>query len=57
MLGFINDKNMAVYFDSFVIEYTPPEVLSKIKDKFITHNIYKIQSDILLCVDFIVLLS
>ena len=39
------DKNMAVYFDSFVIEYIPQEALRKIKDNSITHKIFKIQSD------------
>ena len=37
------DKNIAVYFNSFGIEYIPQEVLSKIKDKSITHNIFRIQ--------------
>ena len=36
-------KNLAVHFDSFVIEYIPQEVLNKIKDKSITHNIFRIQ--------------
>ena len=31
------DKNIAVYFDSFGIEYIPQEELNKIKDKSITH--------------------
>ena len=35
---FLN-RNRAVYFDSFGIKYIPPEVLKKIKDKSITHNI------------------
>ena len=39
------DRNTAVYFDSFVIEYIPQKVLDKIKDKSNTHNILKIQSD------------
>ena len=39
------DKNIAVYFDSFGIEYIPLEVLSKIKNKSISHNIFRIQSD------------
>ena len=39
------DRNTAVYFDSFVIEYIPQKVLDKIKDKSSTHNILKIQSD------------
>ena len=30
------DKNTAVYFDSFGIEFIPPEVLNEIKDKSIT---------------------
>ena len=40
---FIN-RNTVMYFDSFGIKYIPQEVLSKIKDKFITHNIFRIQS-------------
>ena len=36
---------MAVYFDSFGIEYIPQEVLSKIKDKSTMHNILRIQND------------
>ena len=39
------DKNTAVYFDSFGIEYIPQEVLNKIKDKSITHNIFRIQDN------------
>ena len=50
------DRNLAVYFDSFGIEYIPQEVLNKIKDKSNTIYLeYKIMN--LLCVDFIVLLS
>ena len=37
------DRNTAVYFDSFGIEYIPQEVLNKIKDKSNTHNIFRIQ--------------
>ena len=37
------DRNTAVYFDSFKIEYIPEEVLNKIRDKSITHNIFRIQ--------------
>ena len=37
------DRNIAVYCDSFGIEYIPQEVLNKIKDKSITHNIFRIQ--------------
>ena len=39
------DINAAVYFDSFEIEYIPREVSSKIKNKSITQNIFRIQSD------------
>ena len=39
------DKNTVVYFDSFGIEYVPQEVLNKITHKWITHNIFRIQSD------------
>ena len=39
------DRNTAVYFDSFGIEYTPQEVLRKIKDNSTTHNIFRIQDD------------
>ena len=39
------DKNLAVYFDSFGIEYIPQEVLNKIKDKSIAHNIFRIQDN------------
>ena len=41
---FVN-KNTAVYFDSFVIEYTPQEVLNKIKHQSITHNMFRIQDN------------
>ena len=39
------DKNTALYFDSFGIEYIPQEVLNKIRDKFITHNIFRTQDN------------
>ena len=39
------DKDAAVYFDCFWIEYIPQEVITKIKDESITHNIFRIQSD------------
>ena len=38
-------RNVAVYFDSFGIEYIPQEVLNKIRDKSITHNIFTIQDN------------
>ena len=34
-----------MYFDSLGIEYIPQEVLNKIKDKSITHNIFTIQDN------------
>ena len=39
------DKNLTVYFDSFGIEYILQEILNKIKNKSIIHNIFRIQSD------------
>ena len=39
------DKNTAVYFDSFSIECIPQEVLNKIKDKSVTHNIFRIKDN------------
>ena len=41
---FIN-KNTAVYFDSFGIEYILQELLNKIKDKSIAHNMFRIQDN------------
>ena len=37
------DRNVAVYFESFGIEYILQELLNKIRDKSITHNIFRIQ--------------
>ena len=39
------DRNIAVYLVSFGIEYIPQKILSKIKDKSITHNIFRIQDN------------
>ena len=39
------DRKTAVYFDSFGIEYISQEVLNKIKDKSIAHNIFRIQDN------------
>ena len=39
------DRKVAVYFNSFGIEYIPQEVLNKVKDKSITHNILRIQDN------------
>ena len=38
------DRNTALFFD-FGIEYISPKVLNKIRDKSITHNIFRIQDD------------
>ena len=37
---------MAIYCDSFWTEYIPQEALDKMKDKSITHNIFRIQDNI-----------
>ena len=39
------DKNTAVYFDSFGIEYISQDKLDKISDKSITHSVFRIQDD------------
>ena len=39
------DRNGTIYFDSFEIEYIPQEVLTKIKDKPIIHDIFRIQDN------------
>ena len=39
------DRNRAVPFDTLRIEHILPEVLNKIRDKSITHNIFRIQDD------------
>ena len=39
------DKNTTVFFDSFGVKYIPEEVLSKMKDKVIAHNIFRIRDD------------
>ena len=39
------DRNTAVCFDSLGIEYILQEVLKKIRDKSITHNIFRIQNN------------
>ena len=36
---------------------TPQKVLKKIRDKLITHNIFRIQDNDSVCMDFIALLS
>ena len=44
------DRNAAVYFYSFGIEYIPQEALNKFKDKSTTYNIFKYKIMNLLCV-------
>ena len=39
------DKNTAVFFDSFGVKYIPEQVLSKMKDKVIAHNIFRLRDD------------
>ena len=39
------DRNSAVYFDSFGIEFISQEVLKKNRNKSITHNIFRIQDN------------
>ena len=39
------DKNTAVSFESFGIEYIALEVLNKIRDKSVTHNIFRMQDN------------
>ena len=42
-------KQSYALFDSFGIEYILQDVLSEIKDKSITHNVFRIQSDLIMC--------
>ena len=44
-VSFLIDRNTAVYFHIFGIEYIPQEVLNKIRDKSINHNIFRILDD------------
>ena len=44
------DRNTAINFGSFGIEYIPQNVLNKIRDKLITLNIFRIQNnDSIMC--------
>ena len=43
------DRNAAVYFDLFGIEYISPEVLNNIGDKSITHNIFIQDNESIMC--------
>ena len=41
----LTEIHLYIYFDSFGIEYIPLEVLTQIKDKSITLNIFRIQDN------------
>ena len=43
-IRFIN-RNAAMHFDSFGIEYIPLEILNKIREKSITYDIFRIQEN------------
>ena len=45
------DRNTTAYFDPFGIEYIPQDVLKKIKDKSINHNIFRTETydDSIIC--------
>ena len=45
MNSLFSDSNIAVYFDSFWVEYILQEVLNEIRDESITHNIFRIQDN------------
>ena len=42
-ISLLIDRNFAIYFESFGLEYIPQEVLNKVRDKSVTHNIFRIQ--------------
>ena len=44
-VSFFIDRNTDLYFDSFVVADIPQEVFKKIRDKSITHNIFRIQDN------------
>ena len=45
-MGFITCQQKYSYvLDSFGIEYIPQEVLNEIKDKLITHKVFRIQDN------------
>ena len=49
-VSLFTNRNSAAYFDFFGTEYIPQEVLSKIKDKSITHNIFRIKhNEFIMC--------
>ena len=41
----LTEIQLYIYFDSFGIEYIPLEVLTQIRDKSITLNIFRIQDN------------
>ena len=43
MVSLFINRNTAVHIDSFGTENISQEVLNKLRDKLITHNIFKIQ--------------
>ena len=51
------DRNTAIYFDFFGIEYIPLEVWNKIRDKSFTHNIFRIPDNKSIMCGYIVILS
>ena len=51
-LSFIIDRNTAAYFDFFKNLIYFSRSISEIKDKSITHNILRIQDNVLLCLGF-----
>ena len=44
-VSLIIDINFVLYLDCFGIEYIPQEVLNEIKDKSLTHSIFRIQNN------------
>ena len=53
-VSLFNDKNAAVHFDSFGIDYITQEVLNKVKDKSTLTTFLEYYLMTLLCVNFIV---
>ena len=44
-VSLFTNRNITIYFDSFGIKFIPQEELSKIKDKFIMRNMFRVQDD------------
>ena len=51
-VSLVTDRNTAVYFDTFGIENISQEVLNKIRDKSINHNVFRIQDNELIMCSF-----